>query len=523
MAFFDAASLARIAAGADPVTKARRPAQAPTPAGSFPEQWAYVTSPALFNAVCCSRRAGKTVGARLRALYTMHTQPGARVHYVTLIRRNCRKFFWDPLLEDMDALGWQYEKRETEMILWAENGSWLQAVSCDDMHAVRSIKGDRTNLFIVDEAQENLDDVLRKLIDVAAMPMLTDTGGALDLLGTVPETEPTYFSEALDSPGWARHHWTMFDHDYPDPREVKWRRTQEMLEKRGLPVDVAESTGPAGELVLAPGPRCHPIVQREYFGRRVRDQSNYAYEYEPGRNDYDPREVNFDDGGPWRHTMGIDLGFSDADAVVVQAWRSDDPTMTLRVRFAWRRNHLDVLTLADVVQAAVRTYRPSVIVGDTGGHGAVKTLESLKSVIKVPIQVKPPDVMTSVALVNDDYRTGRLLHPTVDTETRRVVATVHTRTDWDDMRKARAVDLLTKGDPAELSKEVAMVGVTVDPRTKKRKINMAGFHSDLSEANRYAHHGARHWAAKAPKPKPTLTEQRIIANEKRRRAISDPW
>lgn len=175
-----------------PGTESDSGPRAPTLADSFPPQWEYVTSSALFNAVCCSRRAGKTVGAVLRTARLLATKPGSRVHYVTLIRRNCRKYFWWPLQAELARLGWKFEANETDLILQVENGSWVQAIGVDDIGGVKAVKGDRTDLFMLDEAQENLDDVMRALIDVAATPMLTDTGGMLDLLGTVPETEPSF-------------------------------------------------------------------------------------------------------------------------------------------------------------------------------------------------------------------------------------------------------------------------------------------------------------------------------------------
>jgi hypothetical protein len=48
--------------------------------------------------VVCSRRSGKTAAAVRKALRILVERPGSRVCYVTLIRRNCRKFFHAPLL-----------------------------------------------------------------------------------------------------------------------------------------------------------------------------------------------------------------------------------------------------------------------------------------------------------------------------------------------------------------------------------------------------------------------------------------
>jgi hypothetical protein len=397
------------------------------------------------------------VGAVKRAARIMGIKPGARVHYVTLIRRNCRKYFWWPLQAELDRLGVRYQANETDLILQAENGSWVQAIGVDDVGGVKAVKGDRSDLFMIDEAQENADDIMRSLVDVAATPMLTDTGGMLDLLGTVPEAEPTFFSEALDSPGWSHFHWTMFDHDYPDTRDIKRARVQEIIDKRGLSWD-------------------HPIIAREYLGKRVKDPDKLAYEYEPSRNDYTASAV-------------FDLGFQDCDAIVVLGWNRNDPDRRLYVRFTWKANHQDVDQLSAKVKEVTGLFHPQIIVGDHGGHGAVKVLETLKNRMGLAIQLKPADVMVSVGLVNDDLRTARLM-------------------------------LQPK---SELGSDLGRVQRTVNPTTKRIEINKKGFHSDLSEALRYAHHGARHFASKAPKPELTRDQKRAKAWEDEQKRLENPW
>lgn len=431
---------------------------------SFAQQWEYVTSEARFNAVCCSRRAGKTYGTRLRARMLMATKPGFRGHYVTLIRRNCKKLFWQPLLEELFESGWHFKHNDTDLILTASNGAWLQALSADDMRDLRSIRGDSSDWFAIDECQEPNDDVLEALGTKVAMPMLMDRGGMLDLLGTVPEVEPCYFSDALDSSRWRTFGWDCFANPHMDPALI-------------------EST--CREAGIGPG---HVIYEREILGKRVKDPSKLAYEYDDVRNSYDPAGVNFEEG-PWRHSLGLDLGFQDRDAIIVLAWRRDDPLRRLYQRYAWQENHQDVDMLAKVVAEAIERFRPQYIVGDHGGHGAVKVLKTLEARLHLRIDMKPADVMVSVGLVNDDLRTGRLL---------------------------------LERD-SELGSDLGRVQRTVDRATNRIVINKKGYHSDLSEALRYAHHAARHWAAKPPKPEPTINERREaswLAEQKRQ---ANPW
>lgn len=445
--------------------------RAPNESDSFAQQWAYVISDARFNAVCCSRQAGKTYGAGLAAELVL-SRPHTKVIYATLIRRNAKKLFWRPLLDGLEKRGCgsvRVGANETEMMLWLANGSFCQALSCEKMADLARIRGDQADLFLVDECQEPRDDVLEALTTRIIPPMLMKRGGRLDLLGTVPEAEPSAFSERLDGapkfPEWKAYGWDCFANPHMD---------------RALIERTCREAG------LVPG---HPVYEREILGRRVKDPSKLAYEFEPGRNEYDDLD-GFFTGPSWRHAMGIDLGFQDRDAIVVVAWRADDALHRLYVRHFWQQNHLDVDQLSPIVADCLKRFRPmSSVVGDHGGHGAVKVMATLEHRLNVLIAKKPGDVMVSVGLVNDDLRTGRLLLP--------------------------------RG--SELGQDLGRVQRSVNLTTKRVEINKVGYHSDLSEALRYAHAGARHFAAKAPKPEPTLDERRMQRFATKRAVNGDPW
>lgn len=499
-----------------PEPEAERVLNVPAAADSFPEQWCYVQSENKLNAVCCSRRAGKTQGEILRKVCIL-AKPGTYSHYVSLIRRNAKKQFFTPLLRMLDELGWvrgrDYRANETEMIITTAWGSFLQALSCDDIAGVKAVKGDRSDDFTIDECQEPNDDVIRALVEVAAEPMLTDTDGALNLLGTPPEAEPCFFSEALDSDGWAHFHWTQFDHDYPRPREKKWETVKKRCGRRHLKLDVQEAVNDNGKLVLVLGPGTHPTVAREYFGKRVKDPSKLAYEYMPGRNDYDPADVDFTNGHDreWRHAGGLDIGFQDNDAIVIGAYNRKDPERKLYARWQWLHNHLDYEDTKDVVTIVQRVFGSMSWVADYHGGGSLKIVESLRTRLRLMLGLKPPDVMISVGLVNDDYRTGRFLIHTEQVEITKKLLEEVGHTDWDDRRKERVRTMIESGAAqANIAKDAGKVTKTVNPRTRKVEINKKGFHSDLTECGRYMHHAAFHFLAKKPKPEPTPEEKRTM-------------
>jgi hypothetical protein len=447
------------------------------------EAWRYETSEAPRNAAHCSRRAGKTFTGRRRAIRVAASGSKRWVHVVSLIRRNAKKHWWTGIKSTLHELGWRPRLWEQDMILQLENGSYIQALGIDDEADVKRLQGDYSNLIIGDEAHLPKDDV-QKSFFAAAVPMLADYGGAFDWLGLPPEVEPTEFSQALDNPEWARFHWDMFSHDYPTPASEKLARVEQDLKARGMTWE-------------------HPEAQRTYKGKRVRDPSKTAYEYQRGRNDYDPRTVDFDRPG-WCHTVGQDQGWSDKDAIAVPAWRYDDPQRRVYIRFVWNRNHIPTSVMCKLVKAVQAVYAPSAWVIDHAGGGSQRTVNDLQEHLGIALQRKPTDVAVSLGLINDDFRTGRLLFPTADTETVRVEAQLRKMFRGEELDEVLLA--LKEGYvQPELAGLVASVSKIYDPITRKIKINTQSKHVDISEAIRYGHHAAKNHLASAPAPLRLLT------------------
>jgi uncharacterized sporulation protein YeaH/YhbH (DUF444 family) len=135
---------------------------------------------------------------------------------------------------------------------------------------------------------------------------------------------------------------------------------------------------------------------------------------------------------------------------------------------------------------------------------------------------KPSDVMVSVGFVNDDLRTGRLLFPLEDTESQTIAEMAVALAPEE--HKQRVGQLFQDLDSPSLAREAGRVMKSVNQRTKKIEINKRGYHSDLTEALRYAHHVARAYRAKAPPP-PKTDEQRRYDHEdaKERAGQSGEW
>jgi hypothetical protein len=421
-------------------------------------QWDYVSAASRFNVVVCSRRAGKSEGAVRRAARVLLSTPGARVCYVTLIRRNCRKYFHMPLLNLLRAKHAAVKANEAELTLLLPNGSYAQAFSCSDASDVETVLGDKWDLAIVDEAQSMRDDVISELVDRALLPSLLDRRGSLDLLGTPPPGgEVGYFWRVFSGGEFVRHRWTLFDNPWIPSNEV-----QELLDARALTTD-------------------HAIYKREFLGQFIVDPDSLVFEYAPGRNDLPAELPDPDNREVWRYAMGLDLGFQDRDAISVLGWRKDDPEHHVYDRWRWQKNHQDVDQLAAVFVEAYKRWHPIAIVGDTGGHGAVKVLKSLEARLGgVQMLPKPTNLLDSIGLTNDELRTGRML-----VESKGIIAQDFKLTTWKAGKRGQEIS--------------------------------EAYHSDILAALRYALHAAQHYRGKAAAPPETLDQKRYRVMQERRK------
>ncbi len=417
-----------------------------TAVDSFPKQWAYVTSLARFILLHCSRRAGKTRGTALRTAKLCSEIPGRRVLYINLTALNAQLQFFDRLKVILDKKRIPYRADNSDLLLYFGNGSFVRAMGCDNLGEVKTKLGDGWDEVIVDEMQSYADAVLYELIDRAIMPMLLDSNGSLVCQGTPPVTKAGFWYTLITKSTFAKFEWTLFDNPHI----------------RGDALETYKARG------IGPG---HPVWEREICGRICVDPTLQVFCFDPEKNIWPAgkdgkRCVPEPDHREWRYSMGVDLGFSDKDAIVVLGWRMDDPLQRLWERWSWQDNHLDYVRLAEVYKGACERWQPQGICIDTGGHGARKIAESLKNVFSCyRYMLKPQSVADSVALMNDEFRTGRFL---VDPD-------------------------------GPIAREAPLVVWKPDTKHEKAEDMSDAFHSDIMAAARYAHSCAYHFQANAPK------------------------
>ena len=449
------------------------------PGRLFPKQWSAVNCNARFMVNWSGRRASKTGTSILRTGKRNTETPGRRVLYIHQTALNAQLQFFDPLLELLSRQSIPHTADHGDLLIYWGNGSFVRAMGCDNVGEVKTKLGDRWDEIIVDEMQDYADPVIKLLIDKAAIPTLIDNNGSLLCQGTPPVTKAGFWYDLITRSKFAKLNWNLFDNPYIGHDAV------EAYANRGIGPD-------------------HPIYRREVLGEIVVDPNAIVFEYESPRNDMPrilarvapwtyvnidgvawPETIRAEPNHPsWRYAMGMDLGFSDNDAIVVLGWRMDDPQKRLYEVWSWQENHLDYMKLAAVFRVAVDRYHPQRICVDTGGHGARKIMESLKAAFSMyEYLMKPASVLDSIALVNDEFRTGRLLV-----------------------------------DPNGLIAHDAGLVVWVDG---KHHVEISEtFHSDIMAALRYAHSCCYHYQAEAPPP-PETDDERHIRQWLERKAVRD--
>jgi hypothetical protein len=447
----------------------------------FDKAWAACTDETQFQVWDCSRRSAKTGTATRRTVMRSSERANHRTLYIHHTRTLAKMQFF----ETGEAVGSQANPGVIELLrqhgiaesrhdlseLWVRltNGSFVQAVGCDDIRDVDRKLGYQWDDILIDECQDHRDDILRRLVDKTLLPTLVDRGGSLTLMGTPPEVLVGIWQEVSDPNSqtrFKRHHWTLLDNPFIAPENIV-----KVYEGRGFVIDFDDPTNN------------DPVVQREIFGLHVIDPAKFVYCYSPLANDYgDADEALFKRDGIWRFAMGIDIGGveedNDADAITVLGWMTDDPERRIWEREVWS-DRGDSEEFVDRIEKTYHEWQPMVgVCGDTGGAGAVKALASFKKRIRAGFDFtpKPTSAETSQRLLNDDLRSRRF--------------------------RTRPKGLL--GRSAQLC--------------------LRGKHEhDIMASARYAHHCAYHFLAKEPAKKAETQDEIDRRNILRRKQMQNEY
>jgi hypothetical protein len=157
----------------------------------------------------------------------------------------------------------------------------------------------------------------------------------------------------------------------------------------------------------------------------------------------------------------------------------DDPEHRLFERESWEEPEQDSEVFCARALDTFNRWRPCAsFCADTGGAGANKMLKHLSPRLGgLQFTPKPTSVETSMRLLNDEFRSGRMrVNP---------LGLI-----------ARDAKLCRRGKP---------------------------YHSDIMAALRYSHHGAYAYLNKAPPPPEDDDARRRRQWKEKQQILSDPW
>ena len=261
------------------------------------KQLSFVLDPSRFKIALCGRRAGKTVGIAFDLLDTALNMPNAVILYVTLNRASAKKILWP----DITRINRERELggivNHSELNIKFPNGSIIYLTGAKDQTEIEKFRGLAIKKIVIDEAG-SFKRYLTEMIEEVLIPALFDHNGTLMLIGTPNAACAGAFYDACHTSTYAQHQWTMLDNPYLEAKAG--RPASELIEeeitRRGLSVN-------------------DPGIQREFYGKWVKSLDTLVYRYKPTNLYREIPEALARER--WTYVMGIDLGYNDADAIVV--------------------------------------------------------------------------------------------------------------------------------------------------------------------------------------------------------------
>lgn len=346
----------------------------------FPEQRAFYEDTKQLVATIKGRRSGATRGGCRHFIRLAQSIPGARLLYLNETRGEAERLAWyggqnDGMASLCERYKLNVKQDQTDLSLhFTDNDSWIWLRGAKDEKEVRKALGGAYHEVWWDEAQK-IPAKLGPTIREVFMPALLDFGGRFRLSGTPVRNMSGLFwdatrPDAKRDTAWSLHGWTLLDNPFFGASyEERWQRGIVGLQNLYGGPDVA--------------PIDSPIMQREAFGRWVREDAAYVYAvhkvptaqlfYAPARQ----RADGFPDitaalkdlPGDWREymfAMGVDIGwYPDPFAFVLWAWNGQDPRLYEVAGF--KRNHLTSDEQVDCIRAVREHVNIGLIVADASG------------------------------------------------------------------------------------------------------------------------------------------------------------
>jgi Terminase large subunit, T4likevirus-type, N-terminal/Terminase RNaseH-like domain len=325
----------------------------------FDLQWKFIRDPAKLKTLLCGRQAGKSTTAASYLCLEAHNSPDIRALYIGLTRKSAKNVIWADLkkLNRDHKLGMKFN--HTELTIQFPNGSEIFLFGANDEAAAETIRGMRFKLVLIDEVA-SFRSHLTYLIDEVIVPTLIKEKGTLGLIGTPSAAcAGPFFDSAQPGSPYSKHGWTILQNPYI-PHAAEWLEDYRI--KKGWSKDNA-------------------VYLREWQGHWIKSDDSLCYHFDISRNGIDRLPTGKD---PFSYTLGVDIGYNDATAWVVGAWREYDSTFYITETFA--KTKMTVDEIMEKTKQFIDKYKPYSVVMDSGGGGKLVAESFTK---RYQIAIKP--------------------------------------------------------------------------------------------------------------------------------------
>lgn len=378
----------------------------------FAKQLDFIKDPARRKALFVARRSGKTLTLAIYTLTQACIYPNRKFLYLGITQSSAVGAIWQHGFEHLlNKYHIPYTFNQTTKTITLANKSTIRLGGVDSSwRDMNKYLGTKQHMICIDEVQDITQD-LQKLIDEKLAPAVADyvnkDGGILVLAGTAGEhmgdnywfniTKTDSEGKAVNRlPGWSVHSWSVAEN----------------------PAMVNEFGVVCADLINSKGADYQedPGFQRQWLCRWVTLDSSIIYKYTAERNRLSLENesdrkviVSLMSGGKeWTYIIGVDLGWEDATAFVVGAYRNTD--RNFYIIESHKMDHTVLSTIGGFLVGLNAKYNPIRIIVDTGGGGKLAA-ESLREDYRLPIvaaektdaAAKVTNKRSAIARMNSDF------------------------------------------------------------------------------------------------------------------------
>lgn len=350
----------------------------------FPKQAKFIEDRSPLISALCTRRAGKSYGAGLKAhdvLFNKHV--GSMALYIGLTKDSARRILWNNVVKDINKrfnLGGN--PHETFLCMTYPNGSMFQLVGADvKPEEMEKFLGGKYSIVIIDEAGSYRQDI-RKLVYDNLEPAVADYDGQIILTGTPSPLIRCFFADVSQGKekGWTRHKWTTYDNPY---MEEKWRIQEKRVKERD------------------PNIVNTPAYRRNRLAEWVIDNEEYVYRFKRERDTIEKLPSDIRDA---TCIIGVDLGFDDPTAFSVLGYFPNDGTLYGVENF--KRKGMIVSDVAATLRILIDKYHPIKIIVD---NASKQVTEEIRQRYGIPLEsAEKHGKADFIEIMNSDFMTNRI-------------------------------------------------------------------------------------------------------------------